>query len=201
MTENHLVLFFSIFMSSALVPGVDVLGALALYRHSSKLSCIYYSSGIILGKLILLTLAILFRTTLVPVIPERLIFVVGGLYITYFGFKIINKQKNPNSQCMPSNAGSSFSNGFLLSVTNPQAILFYLFAMPIIIPTQIKLTVVDYICLYAIISVSMTAILLFYIHLYKYMFKKFTFFEHNIHYICGFIIFIIGLISLVKGLL
>ena len=122
---------------SALIPGP---GIAALVGHSlgnGFRPALYFMAGIALGDVVYLTVAVLGLAALVHLFAGAFVVikVVGGVYLIYLAYGFWTSEGGladaPSSRAKsPINA---FVAGFLVTLSNPKAIVFYLALLPTVL--------------------------------------------------------------------
>lgn len=113
------------------IPGPNILITthVALTRSPLHVACVI--AGGITGTFILATLAYLGWAALLTLFPWLKVGVIllGGLYLVWFGGRLINRARRPGAlpeppRASPLELGRSVALGFLTAISNTQAIIF-----------------------------------------------------------------------------
>lgn len=132
---SHGYLLFALaFLVSVATPGPDVLAvvgrALAARR---RLQCAGLILGIVAGKLILLTAALLGLVAVAKLLGPLFVAikVIGGLYLIYLGIRLWRRQSGeiPADEA-PGSLARDSAAGLAIALGNPVAILFYAALLP-----------------------------------------------------------------------
>ncbi|MGO4570718.1 LysE family translocator [Microvirga sp. 2TAF3] len=164
MTEY--TVFLLAFAASAAAPGPEIAGLLARALSNGMFASLPLALGIILGKLIMLTAALLGLSALITVLGP--VFVAlkfgGAAYLIWLGVK---KWRNSGrvlaaTEAMkPAGFAAEIGLGLMMTLSNPIAIVFYLALLPGVIDMA-GVTVTTYAALSAIIAGVMAAVTLGY---------------------------------------
>ncbi|MGP7817333.1 LysE family translocator [Niallia sp. 01092] len=159
-------IFALVFAASASTPGPETLGILSRALSGRPFASLPLALGIIIGKLIMLTAAILGLTALAEILGP--IFVVlkyfGTAYLFWLGIKkwrnaskVFEMKKNSN----PINLTIEIGLGLVLTLSNPIAIVFYIALLPGVVDAS-NVTLNSYIILCFIIVCMMLIIMIGY---------------------------------------
>ncbi|WP_445491722.1 LysE family translocator [Niallia sp. 03133] len=133
MTEY--TIFALAFAASAAAPGPETLGILSRALSGRLFASLPLAFGIIMGKLIMLTAALLGLTALAEILGPLFVVLkyVGTAYLLWLGIKkwrnasrAFEIKKNPN----PINWTIEVGLGLALTLSNPIAIVFYIALLP-----------------------------------------------------------------------
>ncbi|MED4782157.1 LysE family translocator [Brevibacillus choshinensis] len=132
---SEYMVFALAFAASAASPGPEIAGLLSRALSGGVFASFSLALGIILGKLLMLTAAVLGLTALVEVIGPMFIVLkfCGAVYLVWLGIK---KWKNAgrilavNEKPKPVNAIVDIGLGLTMTLSNPIAILFYIALLP-----------------------------------------------------------------------
>ncbi|MED4753414.1 LysE family translocator [Brevibacillus choshinensis] len=163
---SEYMVFALAFAASAASPGPEIAGLLSRALSGGVFASFSLALGIILGKLLMLTAAVLGLTALVEVIGPMFIVLkfCGAVYLVWLGIK---KWKNAgrmlavNEKPKPVNAIVDIGLGLTMTLSNPIAILFYIALLPGVINIS-GLTLNSYALLCTIIICVMTCIVVGY---------------------------------------
>ena len=120
-----------IFMAS---PGPGTFAVVARALGSGFSHAFSMSLGMVLGDLVFLLMAIFGLNVIAQIMGDVFVLVkyIGGIYLIYLGIKIFRSK--PSSKTIQSSKGKSlvkdFISGFLVCISNPKVILFYLGFLP-----------------------------------------------------------------------
>jgi len=120
-----------IFMAS---PGPGTFAVVARALGSGFSHAFSMSLGMVLGDLIFLLMAIFGLNAIAQMMGDIFVIVkyIGGLYLIYLGIKIFLSK--PSTSSIKSSTSKSlakdFLSGFLICISNPKVILFYLGFLP-----------------------------------------------------------------------
>lgn len=143
--ETAITFFIAIFIF-AITPGAGVFAILARAMVDGPQKCIMLAMGIIGSDVIYLILACLGLATIADSGSEvfTVIRYLGACYLIYLGYKMFKALPQIKSDIQAETKAqkkhsmlASFSQGFLISASNPKVILFYISFLP----TFIDLTV------------------------------------------------------------
>lgn len=160
--------FFVItFAASAATPGPDVVAIFSRSLSNGAVSTVPFTIGIIVGKLVLLTVAVMGLSTVAQQSEGlfTVIRVLGGIYLVSLGTKKYFSRSLPpslvSSRIEIKDLWTECVGGFLIASSNPYAIFFYLSILPSVISVS-SLTIAVYLILCASIAVIMSLIAMFY---------------------------------------
>lgn len=133
MNEN--LIFMLTFAASAAAPGPEVAMLLSRTFAGGLLRSMPFLSGIIAGKLLMLTAALVGLAALVQVLGPFLTSLkwVGAAYVLYLGIKkfvLAGKQLAVEANSKPIHLLTDVGVGLSLTLSNPLAIVFYLALLP-----------------------------------------------------------------------
>ncbi|MED4584760.1 LysE family translocator [Brevibacillus choshinensis] len=175
---SEYMVFALAFAASAASPGPEIAGLLSRALSGGVFASFSLALGIILGKLLMLTAAVLGLTALVEVIGPMFIVLkfCGAVYLVWLGIK---KWKNAgrmlavNEKPKPVNAIVDIGLGLTMTLSNPIAILFYIALLPGVINIS-GLTLNSYALLCTIIICVMTCIVVGYGIMAEVVRKRFS---------------------------
>jgi len=158
--------FMLAFSASAAAPGPEIAGLLSRALSGGILASMPLAFGIIIGKLLMFTVAVVGLTTLVKVLGPMFVALkfFGAIYLFWLGIK---KWRNAgdvlaaNDKTKPLNFVVEIVLGLAMTLSNPIAIVFYLALLPGVIDVS-DVTLNSYAILCTIIICSMTAIVVGY---------------------------------------
>lgn len=164
---HAVAIFAGVFAISAAMPGADTMLLLGYALGSGPRSAIPLAAGITLGKLMLLALASAGVSAVAT--SSASFFIVlkvgGALYLSWLGLRMwcrSNTAKTVAPQRSRS-AGKAIGTGIVLTVSNPQAIFFYVSVLPAVLGERIS--VGQYVVLAIALSCVMALIASLYIGL------------------------------------
>ncbi|HIL43162.1 MAG TPA: LysE family translocator [Gammaproteobacteria bacterium] len=123
----------------AVTPGPGVMALISISTSRGIIPCMFFSFGAVLGDLVYLSLVILSLGALAEQISPILsvVRVFGAAYLIYLGYSqwnygsiIVDKEvvSGPSSR--------EVFTGFIVSVTNPKVMIFYLSILPIMVELE-----------------------------------------------------------------
>lgn len=160
---NDIWLFAITFATSAATPGPDVVSIFSRSLSNGIVSTVPFTIGIIAGKLVLLTLAVMGLSTVAQQSEGlfSVIKVLGGSYLVFLGYrKYFARPLSTSlitSKIEIKDLWTECIGGFLVASSNPHAILFYLSILPGVINVN-SLTIAIYITLCVTVTVIMSLI-------------------------------------------
>ncbi len=158
MTEY--TVFMLAFAASAASPGPEIAGLMSRSLSSGILSSIPLSIGIILGKLLMLTGAVIGLTALVEALGPmfEVLKHLGAAYLVWLGIKKWRKAGqvfDENVKTKSVDFVAEISLGLAMTLSNPIAIVFYMALLPGVIDVSgITLNTYTILCLIIIIVMS-----------------------------------------------
>jgi len=148
-----------IFMAS---PGPGTFAVIARALGSGFNHAFSMSMGMVLGDFVFLLMAIFGLSAIAHMMGDIFIIVkyIGGFYLIYLGIKIFHSKSSKDSikSSKSDSLTKDFMSGFLICISNPKVILFYLGFLP----TFINLSTIksgDIILISSLIVVILTVIL------------------------------------------
>ena len=141
MTIESAITFFIAIFIFGITPGPGIFAILARSMLHGAKSCFWLSTGMVISDILYLIMACFGLATIAQTWEEIffVIRIVGAGYLLYLGWKMwtapLPEELNseiPNTSSLPSSYGivSSFTQGFLISASNPKVILFYIAFLP-----------------------------------------------------------------------
>jgi len=135
MTWESMVSFFFAILIFGVTPGPGVFAILARALVSGARSCVFLALGMTISDILYLIAACIGLSALATHWSELFIAIriIGAIYLVYLGWKMWNAPTTLEEAEQPSTgvgAGVSFLQGFLISVSNPKVILFYIAFLP-----------------------------------------------------------------------
>jgi threonine/homoserine/homoserine lactone efflux protein len=163
---NEYIVFMLAFAASAATPGPEIAGLLSRALSGGMFSSIPLAIGIILGKLLMLTAAIIGLTALVKILGPMFVTLkfCGAAYLVWLGIK---KWRNAgrvlagNEKTKTVSFMTEIGLGIAMTVSNPIAIVFYMALLPGVINVS-GVTLSNYVILCSIIISLMTIIVIGY---------------------------------------
>jgi threonine/homoserine/homoserine lactone efflux protein len=132
------LLFFLAFASSAAVPGPEIAALLSRSLSHGMRSSLPLAGGIICGKLVMLTTAVLGLAMLLHVLGPAfgLLKWAGVGYLLYLGINKWRKAGQPlaTTQASLGKPSLEFGLGMAMTLSNPLALAFYMALLPNVIP-------------------------------------------------------------------
>ena len=159
------ILSFSLAMFLlAITPGAGVFAVISTALNSSIKNSFYMITGIILGDIIFLLLAIFSLSSIQTILGDMFIFIkyIGGIYLLYLAYKIftssciINIKENQNIK-----TSKNFIAGLVITLSNPKVILFYISFLPTFIDLQ-KLIINDIFIIIILVTLVLSFVMSFY---------------------------------------
>ena len=148
-----------IFMAS---PGPGTFAIVARALGSGFSHAFSMSLGMVFGDLVFLLMAIFGLNTIAHMMGDIFTVVkyIGGFYLIYLGIKIFRSKPSADS-IKPSKSDSlikDFISGFLISISNPKVILFYLSFLPTFVNLS-TLTSGDIVLISSLVIIILTVVL------------------------------------------
>jgi len=145
----------------AISPGPGLFAVLAISTRYGPIPAIWLSLGHTIGDIIYVTLAMLTLTVLSDVISNSMLYVkiLGASYLIYIGYQQWRSKGISFEQSSQKNSTLKLlMAGFVVGVTNPKTIIFYLSFLPIFIDLN-NLTVVTEIEVISVIGFTVFFVL------------------------------------------
>lgn len=159
------LLFFLAFASSAAVPGPEIAALLSRSLSHGMRSSLPLAAGIISGKLLMLTTAVLGLAVLLHLLgPAFALLKWAGVgYLLWLGINKWRKAGKPLATAEASLGKPSleFGLGMAMPLSNPLALAFYMALLPNVIPLA-SISIASYLLLCGIIIATMLLITLGY---------------------------------------
>ena len=131
------ILFALAFVASAVAPGPDIAALVARALSAGARSSAGLLAGIIVGKLVLLTLALLGLAVLVQALGPLFVVVKlgGAAYLVWLGIKTWRRAGRTLEGAAPPSRGllGDAALGLGMALANPIAVLFYVALLPSVI--------------------------------------------------------------------
>ena len=161
---TSIILFFSMLVL-ALIPGPGVLIVTARSTTAGFRHGISTSIGVVAADFVFITFALLGLTALSSALGELFIVFkyIGAAYLIWLGLSLMISKSNRDSakKIAEPKHGASFAAGFITTLSNPKAILFYLSFFPAFLDLA-SVTVFDAVLLYLITTVAIGGVMLGY---------------------------------------
>jgi len=157
---NEYTVFMLAFAASAAAPGPEIAGLMSRSLSNGILSSIPLSIGIILGKLLMLTGAVIGLTALVEALGPmfEMLKYLGAAYLVWLGIKKWRKAGqvfDENVKTKSVDFVAEIGLGLAMTLSNPIAIVFYMALLPGVIDVSgITLNTYTILCLIIIIVMS-----------------------------------------------
>ena len=152
-------------------PGPGTFAVIARALGSEFKNAFFMSIGMAFGDLTFLLLAVFGLSAMANILGDVFVVVkyLGGLYLIYLGIKIyISKPVNVNITLIKNESIiRDFISGYLIAVSNPKVIFFYLGFLPTFVNLE-TLRVEDIV----IISILVMLVLIFTLGIYAYFASK-----------------------------
>jgi len=149
----------------ALIPGPGVLIVTARSTTAGFRHGISTSIGVVAADFVFITFALLGLTALSSALGELFIVFkyIGAAYLIWLGLSLMISKSNRDSakKIAEPKHGASFAAGFITTLSNPKAILFYLSFFPAFLDLA-SVTVFDAVLLYLITTVAIGGVMLGY---------------------------------------
>lgn len=163
---NEYIVFLFAFAASAATPGPEIAGLLSRALSGGMFRSIPLAIGILLGKLLMLTAAIIGLTALVKILGPMFFALkfCGAFYLVWIGIK---KWRNAgrilagNEKMKTVGFVSEIGLGLAMTLSNPIAIVFYMALLPGVVKVS-GVTLNSYVLLCSIIICVMTIIVISY---------------------------------------
>jgi threonine/homoserine/homoserine lactone efflux protein len=163
---NDMIVFAIAFTASAATPGPDIMAIFGRALGSGRYAAVSFAVGIILGKLILLTLAVLGLAVAAQALGPlfALIKLGGAAYLIWLGLRFwYRSSTTAQTEMVTTNASwRDMLTGLALACSNPHAIIFYVALLPTIVEMQ-SIDTITYLALCAILITAMTTIVAIYV--------------------------------------
>lgn len=134
MTLSVALALFTTMVVLAVIPGPGILVVLARTFSNGFYAGVITSLGILAGDFVFIALAIIGLSSLSQLLGDFFILVkyIGAAYLIFLGLKILFTAKKPQLDIVsaPKGYSANFLAGFLTTLANPKAILFYVSFFP-----------------------------------------------------------------------
>lgn len=133
--EIDAIIFYGITLFvAAIIPGPGIIAAVGKALGGSQTQALAFVTGIALGDVLFLTLAVLGLSVLANTFSEVFVVfrVIGASYLVYLAYKFwtSNDAFSPKAEKNKSSILMSAVGGFLVTMSNPKAVLFYVVLLP-----------------------------------------------------------------------
>ncbi|MEO6922152.1 MAG: LysE family translocator [Collimonas sp.] len=160
------VIFLLAFAASAALPGPEIAALLSRSLSGGLRSSLPLAGGIIIGKLIMLSAAVIGLSALLAILGPAFVTLkyAGAAYLIWLGAKKWRKAGKAlagATETPAASAGVEIGLGLAMTITNPLAIAFYMALLPGVINVA-GVTLSSYLILCAIIIGVMLAIVVAY---------------------------------------
>lgn len=162
------MLFGAIFAISAAVPGADTMLLFGRALGGGSRAAVPLAVGITLGKLVLLALAGAGVTAVATAYSSMFLLLKAGgaIYLAWLGLRMwrsdpASAADDPGSSDGKARVTRGIGTGFVLAISNPQAILFYVAVLPAVLGTTVSLAL--YLALAVTLCLVMSVVAAFYI--------------------------------------
>lgn len=166
MTIETIFALFIAMLISAAVPGPGVFACIARAIASGFQDTLYVISGILIGNITFLIIAILGLVAAAQTLGSLFVVVkyLGALYLIWLGVKLWMSDPDPeafNSNPGSSSPTSSFLTGLIVPFSNPKVIFFYVSLLPTFINLS-RLGLADSLIAILVISTALFIVLSIY---------------------------------------
>ncbi|WP_211452000.1 LysE family translocator [Collimonas antrihumi] len=160
------LIFLLAFTASAALPGPEIAALLSRSISGGLKASLPLAIGIIIGKLLMLTAAVIGLTALLAILGPAFVALkyIGAAYLLWLGIKKWRKASAALAAETPAPAASlgiEIGLGLAMTVTNPLAIAFYMALLPGVINVS-GITLSSYLIICSIIVGVMCAVVLGY---------------------------------------
>lgn len=169
----ELGLFAAVFAVSAALPGPDTLLLFGRAVSSGAGSAVQVAVGLTLGKLAFLTAAVAGVTAAAATLGPFFVVLklIGGAYLVWLAVRVLHRSNHaPATEGSPARSGITtraggwrgVGLGALLTLSNPQALLFYVAVLPSVLGSH-NVTAAQYLLLCSTLVLVMAGVALSYI--------------------------------------
>ncbi len=160
------LIFALAFAASAALPGPEIAALLSRSLSGGLRSSLHLAAGIIVGKLLMLSAALLGLAALLALLGPAFIVLkfVGAAYLIWIGVNRWRKAGKPleiDAGEQPRKKLMEIGLGLAMTVSNPLALAFYMALLPTVINVS-GVTLASYVALCAIIVAVMIVVVLAY---------------------------------------
>lgn len=132
MTPQDFLSLFLIAVVFVISPGPGTLAVFAKSLSRGFIPAFSLSLGMVIGDLVYLAAVVYslgaFSQTILSMID--IVRLVGGGYLFYLGYKTWKSAYIPSTKIMQKNHHQELATGFLISITNPKVMVFYIAVLP-----------------------------------------------------------------------
>lgn len=158
---------FSALLLLAIVPGPSVLVVSARTLSGGTRSGLATAAGVLSSDYVFIIVAVLGLSALAELMGQAFQWVklLGALYLVYLGIKILRRPPAAQLPCKdaaPTSLLKDFSAGFLVTMANPKAILFYVSFFPAFVNVT-QLGLLDVALILLIATLVLGGVLLVYV--------------------------------------
>ena len=165
MTLYSMLAFAGAMFLLAITPGPGVFATISRGLASGFNNASFVVLGIVLGDIIFLLLAIFGLSAIATVLGDFFVIVkyLGGAYLLYLGYKILTSKESETNveEIEELSWEKNFFAGFLITLSNPKVILFYLGFLPTFVNLQ-TLTLIDIVVVCIIVTFVLGGVMLAY---------------------------------------
>ncbi len=161
--------FFAAMLLFAATPGPGILAAVAQALAAGVASALWLSAGLVLGDLLYLLFAVFGLSAIAGLLGElfAVVKLIGGGYLIWLGWRLWRAPAaagcaSDAALTRPGDGWRAFATGFLVTISNPKVVIFYLGFLPTFIDLA-SLTASDVLILAAVLVVALWAVLLGYV--------------------------------------
>lgn len=160
---EELAIFALIFTASAITPGPDTMTIFGRGLSNGKLAAIPFTLGVVLAKLTLLTLVLFGLAALTQTFGNLFVILkfVGAAYLIWTGVQTWRKSGEAEAYELSQEVTwKDGLTGYILGISNPHAIAFYVALLPTVIEIQtFSLTTYLVVCVVLVIITILIAAL------------------------------------------
>jgi len=161
--------FFVAMLVFAATPGPGILAAVAQALATGVAPALWLSAGLVLGDLLYLLFAVFGLSAVAGLLGELFIIVklIGGGYLIWLGWQLWRAPAGglgagDAALARATDGRRAFATGFLVTISNPKVVIFYLGFLPTFIDLA-GLGAGDVLTLAALLVVALWAVLLVYV--------------------------------------
>ena len=154
------------FAASAAAPGPEIAGLLARFLGNGLRSGVPLASGIVIGKLALLSAAVVGLTGLVAALGPFFVVLryLGAAYLIWLGirkWRRTGQLLDTDAQAAPTSLVREVGLGMAMTMSNPIALVFYVALLPGVIKVS-AVSVQSYLILCAVLTLVMVVVVVGY---------------------------------------
>lgn len=162
MTLTSSITLFLALILLAVIPGPGVLAVTARTATEGLRHGLTVSVGIVAGDFVFITLALLGLSALSELMGSLFFAIkyIGAVYLIWLGFGLLFVKSKPltKPKLRAASHANSFLIGFVTTIGNPKAILFYLSFFPAFIDLS-TISLVDALVLYALAAIAVGSVM------------------------------------------